>query len=347
MDGLVLEDISHSFGRNQVLDRVSLKVGTGEIVCLLGPSGCGKTTSLRIAAGLEHLQHGQVRIHGRIVAEPGRELPPEQREIGMVFQDYALFPHLNVTENVCFGLRGHDKAEQKRIADGLLRRLSMQHLADAFPHRLSGGEQQRVALARALAPKPAVMLMDEPFANLDVALRDAVRDDTLNLLKTEQAAALMVTHDPDEAMRMADRIALMDRGRIVQVGTPEQISRHPTSRFSATFLREMNVLSGIVDERNEINTPYGRIPAAALQPGDQADVVVPPEALRLNGSAGAAARVTEVRLLGAYAVITLAGPEAGEPLRAYAFGAVEIRPGSDVRVSIDSAKAFVFPVEKA
>jgi len=347
MQGLVLDEISHSFGANQVLDRVSLSVDTGEIVCLLGPSGCGKTTSLRLAAGLEQLQSGSIRIHGELVAEPGRERPPEQREVGMVFQDYALFPHLNVMENVCFGLRRRPKPEQRQIAGDLLRRLSMQHLADAFPHRLSGGEQQRVALARALAPKPAVMLMDEPFANLDVALRDAVREDTLRLLKTEQTSALMVTHDPDEALRMADRIALMDRGRIVQVGTPEQISRQPVNKFIATFLREMNTLVGVVDSHGEISTPYGRIQAEGLEPGDDVDVVVPPEALRLNGAGGAAARVAEVRPLGAYAVISLEVEGDGPLLRAYAFGGPPIAAGSAVSVSIDSAKAFVFPVEKA
>ena len=229
MTGLELRAITHRFGERRVVDDLSLSIAPGEIFCLLGPSGCGKTTTLRITAGLEAVQAGSILIDGETVASPGQDLPPERRRVGMVFQDYALFPHLTVAQNIAFGLRALREGERRRTAEELMARLSIGDLAGQYPHRLSGGEQQRVALARALAPQPRVMLLDEPFANLDAQLRIRVRDDTLRLLQSQNTATLMVTHDPAEAMRMADRLAIMRAGRL-GAGRPARAGLSPSGK---------------------------------------------------------------------------------------------------------------------
>ena len=207
MSGLNLNNISHHYGENHVLKDASVSVAAGELVCLLGPSGCGKTTLLRIAAGLEHIQTGRVEIDDEPVADGAlsTQAPPEARGVGLMFQDYALFPHLNVRENIAFGLNGNAKTRGEWIA-GALKDMGLADYAKAYPHTLSGGQQQRVALLRALAPNPRVLLLDEPFSGLDVTRRAQIRTDTLEVIKATGVATLMVTHDPEEAMFMADRI---------------------------------------------------------------------------------------------------------------------------------------------
>ena len=260
------------------VDDLSLDVGPGEIVCLLGPSGCGKTTTLRIAAGVERQQGGRVLVDGEVVSDgsAGRvHLPPEARSIGLMFQDFALFPHLTVADNVAFGLRrgaaAGGAAERRRVVADYLRRVGLSGFERKYPHQLSGGEQQRVALARALAPRPRIMLMDEPFSGLDNRLRDEVRDEALSILKEEGTAVLLVTHEPDEAMRMADRIALMRAGRIVQVGAPYHVYNYPVDREAAGFFSDLNVVHGVVRNR-QTDTPFGLF----LTPGlvDHADVEI-------------------------------------------------------------------------
>jgi len=346
MDGLVLQNVSHRFGQSVVVDDVSLTVRRGEIACLLGPSGCGKTTSLRIAAGLEALQSGSVLIDQETVAEPGKETPPEERHVGMVFQDYALFPHLTVLENITFGLSHAQRTGGLDFVHDLLRRLSIERFADVYPHVLSGGEQQRVALARALAPQPSVMLMDEPFANLDVRLRDSIRDDTMAMLREAGTATLMVTHDPDEAMRMADQIILMRAGRIVQAGTSEDFTRRPCSYFAATFFRESNELRGVVAAPGEIETDIGRFQANTgnLAAGASAAIVVRPEGIRLEKTEGALhGRVTSARVIGAFGVVDLEIGVAKRLMRAYVF-AGDLPPiGAKTAVSLDTGQIFVFP----
>jgi iron(III) transport system ATP-binding protein len=343
-NGFTLERVAHAFDGVVVVDDLTMSVGRGEIVCLLGPSGCGKTTTLRIAAGLETLQQGVVVIDGRIVARPGQGLPPEARGVGMVFQDYALFPHLSVLENVAFGIHGQAPDERRAVALDLLERLRMTRFQDAYPHTLSGGEQQRVALARALAPRPAVMLMDEPFSGLDVRLRDAVREDTLSLLREEGAATLMVTHDPDEAMRMADRIAVMRAGRIVQEDAPDEIYRHPKSRFIAEFFSELNVLSGTVEADGRVRTSVGTVLAKGVDDGTSVEVLARPEAVRINGlDDGMAATVVEARSLGPFGIVELRLGGDGERVKCRVPRAALPAPGTEVAITLDPEQTFVFP----
>jgi len=342
--GLRLERVSHAFGGVRVVDDLTLTVAPGEIVCLLGPSGCGKTTTLRIAAGLETLQEGLVLIGGHVVARVGRELPPEARGVGMVFQDYALFPHLTVLENVAFGLSGKAADERRTIAFDLLLRVEMERFADTYPHTLSGGEQQRVALARALAPRPAVMLMDEPFSNLDVRLRDEVREDTLSVLREEGTATLMVTHDPDEAMRMADRIAVMRAGRIVQEGEPDELYRRPDNRFIAEFFSEVNVLDCVVSSGGEVETPAGRVPGRGLAGGTLVTVLARPEAVRINGrDEGPRAVVVEARSLGPFGLVELSLGAGRKHIKCRVPRGALPKAGAQVAIYLDPEQTFVFP----
>ncbi len=342
--GIQLEGVCHVYGDNQVVTDLTLAVAPGELVCLLGPTGCGKTTTLRLAAGLEPLQSGRVTVGDREVARPGHELPPEARGVGMVFQDFALFPHLNALENICFGLDRMGRAERRGIGLDLLRRLRLEDFADAYPHTLSGGEQQRVALARALAPRPDVMLMDEPFSGLDVRLRDAVREDTLALLGDEGTATLLVTHDPDEAMRMADRIAVMRDGRIVQEGAPDEIYCRPADRFIAEFFGELNVLHAEVEADGRITTPAGCLEAPEICRGTPVEVLVRPEALRLEGADnGHSARVVQTRSLGPFAIVELAVEGRQCHLRCRVPRRDLPDVGAAVGIALDPEQTFVFP----
>ena len=212
--GLKVRGVSRDFVGRRVVNDVSLDVARGQVMCLLGPSGCGKSTTLRIIAGVDRQSAGSVQVGDKVISDSNVHLPAENRHIGLMFQDFALFPHLSVFDNVAFGLRADKRDKMLRVGE-LLERVHLEGFETAFPHELSGGEQQRVALARALAPRPRVMLMDEPFSGLDNRLRDGIRDQTLDILKDEGTAVLLVTHEPEEAMRMADEIALMRAGEIV------------------------------------------------------------------------------------------------------------------------------------
>tara|TARA_B100000315_G_scaffold101207_1_gene93001 strand:+ start:1201 stop:2304 length:1104 start_codon:yes stop_codon:yes gene_type:complete len=280
--GLYLSNISHKFGSNEVLKNVNADIPSGQILCLLGPSGCGKTTLLRIAAGLEILQQGSVRISDDIVADTNIQIPAEKRGVGLMFQDFALFPHLNVRDNVAFGLTELSTEDANKRIDEVLERVNMLGQGDAFPHTLSGGQQQRVALARALAPKPAVMLLDEPFSGLDQNMRVQIREETLGILKTSGVATLMVTHNPEEALFMADQMMVMGPdGRILQQGRPNEIYAEPAHAYVAKFFGQANSVTGVASG-GKIETPLGIIDVSNCQDGCEVEAIIRPAALILK-----------------------------------------------------------------
>ena len=262
---LEVTSLYHQFDGVDVVNNVSLSVRPGQVTCLLGPSGCGKTTTLRIIAGVERQQKGKILLDGTLVSDSKTHLEPDKRRVGLIFQDFALFPHLNIEENVGFGLEGRNSKNSSRISQ-LLSRVGLDGFQKKYPHQLSGGEQQRIALVRALAPRPRLMLMDEPFSGLDLRLRDDIRDMTLNLLREEGTAVLLVTHDPDEAMRMADEIALMRNGSIVQKGAPYNIYNAPRDKAAAAFFSDINVIKGI-SNNSLTETPFGQFLTPGLKNG--------------------------------------------------------------------------------
>ena len=348
---LGLEEISHSYGALPAVSAFSLGVSAGELVCLIGPSGCGKTTVLRLAAGLEPLQRGRITIGGQIVAAAAASLPPEVRGVGLLFQDFALFPHLSVRDNVGFGLRRLAATERRRRIAEALEQVQLADYANAYPHMLSGGQQQRVALARALAPAPKVLLLDEPFSGLDVTLRREVRDQTLHVLKSSGVATLMVTHDPEEAMFMADRIALMRAGRLEQVGPPSALYFRPLNRFVAGFFGEVNAMPGRV-VGGAVATPLGPVPAPDFPEGAAVEVLIRSEGLLLGALAVAGsqrpigrARVLAARLLGRTSLVHLELDRSGEePLHLHARVPGPFLPAEQTAlpVAIDPGLAFVF-----
>ena len=240
---LDVSGIAKSFGSTRALIDVDLDVADGELLALVGPSGCGKSTLLRIVAGLTAADHGEVRIGGRLVEDGLRRADPEQRDVGLVFQEHALFPHLTVNQNIMFGLRPLSRADRRRRADHWLATIGLPGNGDRYPHELSGGERQRVALARALAPQPRLMLLDEPFASLDPNLRAHIRSDVVHLLHETGTAAVFVTHDQGEALAIGDRIAVIRAGEIEQVGTPVEVFHRPANRFVAGFMGEARFLA--------------------------------------------------------------------------------------------------------
>jgi iron(III) transport system ATP-binding protein len=347
---MAIKDIHHRFDGPPVVRGVSLELDTGEFLCLLGPSGCGKTTLLRLAAGLEHVQRGRVTISGEVVGdESGVHVPPEARRVGLMFQDFALFPHLSVRQNILFGVRDSN-ARRRAWIDETAARMGIADLLEAYPHTLSGGQQQRVALARALAPGPRALLLDEPFSGLDVTLRAEVREQTQALLQDTGIASLMVTHDPEEAMFMADRILVMEDGRIVQAGTPEETYFHPASAFVATLFGPVNRLVGRVSG-GRVETPLGTFDATGLSDGANAQVMIRPEGLALHNGANdhrLAARVVNARLLGDAIHLRLlvdGGASDSLDLLARIYGDQLPERGSTVSLSpVEANKAFVFPL---
>ncbi|MBU0750822.1 MAG: ABC transporter ATP-binding protein [Gammaproteobacteria bacterium] len=256
---LHLDHVSHAYGRQAVVDDLSISLEEGEIGCLLGASGCGKTTVLRLIAGFEKPSSGSIHLHGETVASRELQVPPEQRRIGMVFQDYALFPHLSVADNVGFGLPKNSALAARQRVDELLGIVGLAGHGGKFPHELSGGQQQRVALARALAPRPHLLLLDEPFSNLDVELRERLSLEVRDIIKASGTTAILVTHDQHEAFAVADVVAIMHRGRIEQWDTPYSLYHRPATRYVADFVGQGVFVPGEVVSRDAVQVELGRL----------------------------------------------------------------------------------------
>jgi iron(III) transport system ATP-binding protein len=340
---LKLDRVERHFDGNWALRGVSLDVAPGEVVCLLGPSGCGKTTLLRIVSGIEKPSAGRVLINEREVAGPERFVPPEDRNVGLMFQDFALFPHLKIIDNVAFGLRSLSKADARREALAVLARVGLERYAEDYPHILSGGEQQRVALARALVPRPAVVLMDEPFSGLDVQLREGIQNETLALLRETRATCIMVTHSPEEALRLGDRIAVMRGGKLVQVGKAEELYRDPADLFVARLFSEINEVPWTV-QGGALRTPFGTFSVPELNEGERAILCLRQRAIRLRKAGeGLAARVLHVKFLGDAALVEVGVQGFEAPLKALVRESEVPQRGQDVVVAVDPERVLVFP----
>jgi iron(III) transport system ATP-binding protein len=342
---LTFEDVSRRYGETLALDHVSLDIAPGEILCLLGPSGCGKSTLLRVAAGVERPSSGRVLLDEQEVAGPNRFVPPEQRGVGLMFQDFALFPHLSILDNVAFGLKWLTRSEAKAEAHVALERVGLAHYASEYPHILSGGEQQRVALARAIAPRPSVLLMDEPFSGLDPRLREKMREETLAILHETHATSIVVTHDAEEAMRMGDRVALMRQGSVVQTGKALDLYRAPKDIFAARTFSDLNELTARVEQGNAA-TPLGRFFANGLPDGADAIVCVRQRGVRLlTAGQGVPARVLDARFLGDVALVELAVQGLDAPILARVRESDVPPQGAEIGVSIDAGAVLVFEAE--
>ncbi|MGR6430963.1 ABC transporter ATP-binding protein [Rhizobium sp. PAMB 3174] len=339
---LAFEGIRHSYHGKETLKDVSLTAEPGEVLCLLGPSGSGKTTLLRIAAGIEAQSHGRIVINDREVAGPDVFLPPERRGIGLMFQDFALFPHMTILDNVKFGLTAMQSKAATAEAMASLDRVGLSHYSDKYPHVLSGGEQQRVALARALAPRPGVLLMDEPFSGLDSRLKDTIRADTLAILRETRATAIVVTHDAEEAMRMGDRIALLKDGRLVQSGTSDDLYRRPRNLFAAAFFSEINEFPGTVRD-GRVMTPVGEARAPELADGTPVTVAVRLSGIGVQAEGGAIpARILSRRFLGVVELLSLAVPGSERTVRAR-IRADQLPSGiKDVTLTVNEQDILVF-----
>lgn len=338
---LSVHGVSRRFGDVAALENISLSIRSGEVLCLVGQSGCGKSSLLRIIAGVDEPDEGRIILDGAEIAGPGSHVEPEARRIGLIFQDYALFPHLDVRDNIQFGLRKLSRADAFARGDEMIERFDLQNLTHRFPHMLSGGEHQRVALARALAPAPHVLLMDEPFSNLDRKLRDGVRDETLTLLRSLGTTVVMVTHDPEEALSAGDRIALMRAGRLVQTGSGRDLYEYPACAYVAEFFCNFNKIAGFC-RNGFIETPLGRFPAPGRTDGSKSALYIRPQSLRIAEKEGVAARIVDRVLLGEIEQIKIAIPEISHPLRLRSTERHELSSGDAVFVSVDPKGTFVF-----
>jgi iron(III) transport system ATP-binding protein len=356
---LQLQQVSRQFDRTTTpaVNQVSLALQSGEILGLLGPSGCGKTTLLRLMAGFESPQTGEIYLAGKMIASAKGIEPPEQRDIGMVFQDYALFPHLTIGQNIAFGLKQtrHKKFNPTQIANltqSTIGLVGLTGLADRYPHELSGGQQQRVALARAIAPQPAMILLDEPLSNLDVQVRLYLRQEIRNILKTAGTTAIFVTHDQEEALSMCDRVAVMNHGQIEQIGTPELLYQQPASRFVAEFVTQANFLPAQLDLDNHVwQTEIGDLPATSIDRDSslptQADLMIRQEDLQLTPDETSRSVVRDRQFLGReyrYWIVTPSGRSLYARTAVKSHGAPNhCGLGDYVRLTVPATAIQVFP----
>jgi len=341
-----LRGVSKSFDNNTaVIEGICLDLDQGEILVLFGPSGCGKTTTLRLIAGFIEPDDGSIFIEGLEVAGSSW-VPPERRPVGIVFQDYALFPHLTIEQNVGFGLNKEEKGEREAKVADKLQLVGLEGFNQRYPHELSGGEQQRVALARALAPEPKVVLLDEPFSNLDAFLRARVREEIKQILKCAGTTAIFVTHDQQEALALADRLVVLNKGRFEQVGTPEDVYHHPATRFVANFMGQANFLPGEAGP-NGINTELGQWPApVGLTGGTGIDVMLRPHDIAIAADATADSVISARQFLGEENLYSVELPS-GRKIRSTMPSHTVFDPGEKVKIIINHRQGVIFSGERA
>jgi iron(III) transport system ATP-binding protein len=340
---LAISALRHAYGSNEVIKDLSLTLNKGTIGCLLGASGCGKTTVLRCIAGFDPVQAGEISLNGQIVSRRGVRLPTEARHVGMVFQDYALFPHLKVAENIAFGLRGGDRAARARRVDEVLEIVRLPGVRDQYPDELSGGQQQRIALARALAPRPDLLLLDEPFSNLDVDFRAKLTVEVREILKQQNTTAILVTHDQNEAFSLADEIGIMRDGAIEQWDTPYRLYHEPVSRYVADFVGQGVFLPGTVlaDARIRLELGVFQADTSDWPQGTEVDVLLRPDDILHDDASPLQAKVLHKTFRGAQFLYTLQLPAGGHVMSlvpSHHNHAIGERIG--IRLEIDHLVAF-------
>ncbi|MDX9874603.1 MAG: ABC transporter ATP-binding protein [Spongiibacteraceae bacterium] len=351
---LAIDAVSVAYGSTQVLHQIALTLSHGSIGCLLGPSGCGKTTLLRAIAGFEPVSAGSIALEGQVVSAPGRTLPPERRQIGMVFQDFALFPHLSIADNIAFGLRGWSASDRRQRVEALLRLVGLSGYGRHYPHQLSGGQQQRVALARALAPRPRLLLLDEPFSSLDVTLREGLAREVREILSQEGTSAILVTHDQQEAFAFADEIGVMAGGRLLQWDSGYNLYHRPASRTVAQFVGQGQMVPGRWLDTTRVETPLGILRSDAEgTPGAEVDVLVRPDDLvhvRSGDSSASGALVTATvinRVFRGAEYLYTVQLGSGQQLLCLTPSHDDVAPGERMALRLDQRHLVVFPRQTA
>ena len=348
MSALKIHNLNHIIKNTTILKNINLEIEEDKITCILGPSGSGKTTLLKLIAGLENIQDGEIFIKKKLVSSQNLNIKTEDRNIGFLFQDFALFPHLTVKENLKFAINGNIDAniEIKEI----IKLIKLPNSLHKYPHELSGGEQQRVALARAIISKPQLLLLDEPFSNLDLSLKEEIRDDTLHLLQKFNISVIIVTHDPFEAMFISNKIyILQQRGSIVQSGSPNDLYHHPISSYVAEFFGETNKFSGVV-KNSKVETAVGEIPIDSRHESKLVDIHIRPHAIKLSEEKtpvnGVKGTVMASKLMGSYSFIHLSVLDKNkEVIHVHSHMPANFNPkqSTAVGIEIDKEKIFVFP----
>ena len=345
---LDVKQLSHFFGEKEALINLNFSIDHNSIVSVLGPSGCGKTTLIRLIAGLEQIQNGEIFLEKSLVANKNLNVPPEKRSISYVFQDFALFPHMTVLENISFA--AGSKSNKKQLIDQVINLSKVENFLDKYPHSLSGGEQQRVALARSIAVQPKLLLLDEPFSDLDINLKREIIDDTLHLINSLESSAIVVTHNAEEAMFLSDAILVMEKGKIIQIGTPHEIYFKPSNLYVASLFGETNIFrSKVID--NTCLTPLGRIKTSNLSNNQDVDVVVRPEAIKLNLEKSPLLNpnsgvVVDSKFLGNSAIIHMTVNDEKNNkhhIHSKVMGNFLPPPASSVSVTLDEDHVFIFP----
>ena len=340
---LELHQVSVRYGNFIAACEVSMALEQGQIGCLLGPSGCGKTTLLRAIAGFEPVCAGEISLHGITISSTRLQLSPEQRKVGMVFQDFALFPHLNVERNIGFGLSGMQRAQRRQRVADMLELVELSALAKSYPHELSGGQQQRVALARALAPNPDILLLDEPFSSLDSELREQLASEVRDLLKRNNVTAILVTHDQHEAFAMADHITLLQDGRIAQSDTPYNLYHNPSNEFVAEFIGQGSIITVTVNESGELSNGLGALDKAYLHwtGGETLKLLIRPDDVAYTPHSATQLPVTGKAFRGAQYLYEVALPD-GQRVPCLTPSHVDVVVGSVLPVTFDLRHVVVF-----
>jgi iron(III) transport system ATP-binding protein len=339
---LRVENLNWTNSGKKIVSDISLSLFPGEVLCLLGDSGCGKTSLLRLISGLEKEDSGEIFINEEIISSKKFSALPENRPVSMIFQDYALFPHMTVYQNIAYGVSALQKEQKKSKIDKIIRDLDIQKHLKKYPHELSGGEQQRVALARAIAPEPLILLMDEPFSGLDRSLREYIREETISLLRNSQAAIILVTHDPEEAMLVGDRIALMRNGKINQIGTNDEMIFQPINDYTVSTFSNVNTYQSVIKNK-KVETPFGFFEIPDNISGNQAKILIRDQAFQIvNPTENNSYKVNQIDYTGENSRIELKATNSDTQVKITVPGKTSVKLDDKIGLSVDERYVHIF-----